>query len=492
LVAGRKLGAVDADKNNIASRANDGLQESHEAAFGADATIDSPEGSREDAIMQTTDVTRGPRSRSVSATDSTADTRSPQSQTRRRFLRSGVALAGATVASATGIAAARAQKLEIPQSNLEMGRIIEPNAYGMPSKFESRVSRRRTDVLVNRQNWSDWSMTPLQDQLGIITPNGLFFERHHAGVPDIDPDKHTLVIHGMVKQPLKFSMSDLMRYPSASKFYFLECSGNGLTDWTKAASTTVQQSHGLLSCAQWTGIPVSTLLDEAGMDPAAKWVLFEGADGSGHARSIPIQKVMADTLLVYGQNGERLRPEQGYPLRAFIPGWEGNVSVKWLRRIKPSDEPWNLRSETARYTDPMPEGKWRQFSFVMECKSVITRPSGGMKLAGPGIYPIEGFAWSGNGTIKAVDVTFDGGKTWREAVLEEPFLDRCLTRFRYVWEWDGGPAKIASRAVDSTGYVQPTVAQIAKARALVGFVQHHNGIFPWSVSSSGEVKNAIV
>jgi len=346
-------------------------------------------------------------------------------------------------------------------------------------------------VFVNKQNWSDWSMTPLQHQLGIVTPNGLFFERHHAGVPDIDPDKHQLVIHGMVKQPLKFSMSDLMRYPSVSKIIFLECSGNGLADWTKAASTSVQQSHGLLSCAQWTGIPVATLLDEAGIDPAAKWVLFEGADGAAHARSIPIQKVMADTLLVYGQNGERLRPEQGYPLRVLIPGWEGNVSVKWLRRIKVSDQPWHLRSETARYTDPMPEGKWRQFSFVMECKSVITRPSGGMKLTGPGIYPIEGFAWSGNGTIKAVDVTVDGGKTWREAVLEEPILDRCLTRFRYVWDWDGGPAKIASRAVDSTGYVQPTVAEIAKARALAGFVQHHNGIFPWSVSQAGEVKNAI-
>jgi sulfane dehydrogenase subunit SoxC len=269
----------------------------------------------------------------------------------------------------------------------------------------------------------------------------------------------------MVKQPLKFSMSDLMRNPSVSKIFFLECSGNGLADWTKAASTTVQQSHGLLSCAQWTGLPVSALLDEAGSDPAAKWVLFEGADGSAHARSIPIEKVMADTLLVYGQNGKRLRPEQGYPLRVLTPGWEGNVSVKWVRRIKVLDQPWHLRSETARYTDPMPQGKWRQFSFVMECKSVITRPSGGMKLTGPGIYPIDGFAWSGNGTIKAVDVTVDGGKTWREAVLEEPVLDRCLTRFRYVWGWDGGPAKIASRAVDSGGYVQPTVAEIAKARA---------------------------
>ena len=414
------------------------------------------------------------------------------SHDRRSFLRSGAALAGAGVASATGIVAARAQPLQIPQSAKEMGRVIEPAVYGMPSKFEANVKRRRTDVFVNRQNWSDWSMTPLQDQLGIVTPNGLFFERHHAGTPDIDPDQHVLVIHGMVRQPLKFSMSDLMRYPSVSKFYFLECSGNGLTDWTKAASTTVQQSHGLLSCAQWTGVPVSTLLQEAGVQGGAQWILFEGADGASHGRSMPLDKVMQDCLLVWGQNGERLRPEQGYPLRLLVPGWEGNVSVKWLRRIKVGDQPWHLRSETARYTDPMPEGKWRQFSFVMECKSVITRPSGGMKLQGPGTYEIEGFAWSGNGSVRAVDVTLDGGKSWRPARLEEPILDKCLTRFRYTWSWDGGPAKIASRAVDDTGYVQPTVADIAKGRALVGFVQHHNGVFPWSVSPSGEVKNAIV
>lgn len=430
---------------------------------------------------------RGSPSRRIASTDSAA----PRSPDRRVFLRGGAVLAGATVASAAGITTAGAQRLEIPASAKEMGRIIEPEAYGMPSKFEAQVKRRRSDVLVNRQNWSDWSMTPLQHQLGIVTPNGLFFERHHAGVPDINPDQHQLVIHGMVKQPLRFSMSDLMRYPSMSKFYFLECSGNGLTDWTKAASTTVQQSHGLLSCAQWTGLPVSTLLQEAGMDRAAKWVLFEGADGSSHARSMPIDKVMGDCLLVWAQNGERLRPEQGYPLRLLVPGWEGNVSVKWLRRIKVGDQPWHLRSETARYTDPMPEGKWRQFSFVMECKSVITRPSGGMKLTGPGTYEIEGFAWSGNGTVKTVDVTLDGGKSWRQARLEQPVLDKCLTRFRYTWNWDGGPAKIASRAVDSTGYVQPTVADIAKSRALAGFVQHHNGVHPWSISQDGEVKNAI-
>lgn len=412
---------------------------------------------------------------------------------RRQFLRNGAALAGAALAAGTvGVSRASAETLEVPASNKEMGRTLEPATYGMPSKYEANVKRRRSDVFVNKQNWSDWSMTPLQDQIGIVTPNGLFFERHHAGIPDIDPDKHLLVIHGMVKQPLKFTMSDLMRYPSVSKFHFMECSGNGLTDWTKAASKTVQQSHGLLSCAQWTGVPLSWLLDEAGLQDGAKWILLEGADGSGHLRSIPIEKAMGDALLVYGMNGERLRPENGYPLRAFFPGWEGNVCIKWLRRIKVGDQPWNVRSETARYTDPMPEGKWRQFSFVMECKSVITRPSGGMKMYGPGPYEVEGFAWSGNGSIKAVDVTFDGGKNWVEAQLEDPVLDRCLTRFRYRWKWDGGPAKIASRAIDSTGYVQPTVQDIAKSRALAGFVQHHNGIFPWSIAADGEVKNAIV
>jgi len=416
----------------------------------------------------------------------------PILQGRRQFLRNGSALAGAALAGgAIGGTRAHAEALQIPASNTAMGRPLEAASYGMPSKYEGNVLRRRSDVLVNKQNFSDWSMTPLQNQIGITTPNGLFFERHHNGIPDIDPDAHLLVIHGMVKQPLKFTMSDLMRYPSTSKFYFLECSGNGLTDWTKAASTTVQQSHGLLSCAQWTGVPLSWLLDEAGLADGAKWVLFEGGDGSGHLRSIPIEKAMSDVILAYGQNGERLRPENGYPLRAIIPGWEGNVNVKWLRRIKVGDQPWQIRGETARYTDPMPNGKWRQFSFVMECKSVITRPSGGMKMHGPGLYEIEGFAWSGNGTIKAVDVTFDGGKTWVEAQLEEPVLDRCLTRFRYRWHWDGGPAKIASRAVDSTGYVQPTVDEIAKVRALTGFVQHHNGIFPWSIDANGEVKNAI-
>ena len=414
-----------------------------------------------------------------------------ESEDRRAFLRKSAAMAGGALAAGSVASTARAAPLAIPGTEQEMGRPIPPAMYGMPSKYEAHVARRRSDVLVNRQNWSDWSMTPLQHQYGIITPNGLIYERHHAGTPDIDPKTHQLVIHGMVRQPLVFSMEDLMRYPTVSRFYFLECSGNGLTDWLKPASTTVQQTHGLLSGAQWTGIPVSWLLDEAGVQPGAKWIAFEGADGASHTRSVPLEKALDDCLLVYASNGEMLRPENGYPLRLLVPGWEGNVSVKWLRRIKVGDQPWHFRSETARYTDPMPQGKWRQFSFDMECKSVITRPSGGMKLGGRGWYEIQGLAWSGNGTIRAVDVTLDGGRNWQEATLDQPVLDKCLTQFRFRWNWDGGPATIASRAVDSTGYVQPTVADLQKVRAIVGFVQHHNAIQPWSVAATGEVKNAI-
>jgi sulfane dehydrogenase subunit SoxC len=294
-----------------------------------------------------------------------------------------------------------------------------------------------------------------------------------------------------VKQPLEFTMDDLHRYPSVSRFYFLECSGNGLTDWLKPASTTVQQTHGLLSGALWTGVLASTLLEEAGIDPRAKWALIEGADASAHTRSVPMEKMLDDTMIVYAMNGEALRPENGYPVRALLPGWEGNISVKWLRRIKLGEQPWHFRSETARYTDPMPDGKWRQFSMVMETKSVITNPSGGMRLKGAGFYEITGLAWSGSGKIRAVDISTDGGKTWREARLEEPIMDKCLTRFKAAWNWDGQPAVLMSRAVDNNGYVQPTVADIQKKRAIVGFVQHHNAIQPWAVNANGEVRNVI-
>ena len=417
-----------------------------------------------------------------------------QSQGRRRFLHKGAAMAGTALAGgAVGASVAQAAPLEIAESSKTMGRPIPATEYGMPSKFEKHYVRLRSNVFVNRQNQSDWSMTPLQYQQGILTPNGVIFERHHNGTPDLDPDKHRLVIHGMVKQPLVFTMSDLMRYSAVTRFHFMECSGNGLTDWTKPASTTVQQSHGLLSCAQWVGIPISTLLDEAGLAPGAKWIAFEGADGSGHTRSIPVEKAMSDGMLVYAMNGEMLRPENGYPLRAFFPGWEGNTCVKWLRRIKVGDEPWHFRSETARYTDPMPDGRWRQFSMEMDAKSVITAPSGGQKLAGTGTHEIRGFAWSGRGKIAKVDVSTDGGKNWREAVLDDPVLDKCLTCFRLPWNWNGGPAVLQSRAMDSTGYVQPSIQEIGGHRGIHPylFVQHHNGIQSWAVTEKGEVSNVI-
>ena len=411
---------------------------------------------------------------------------------RRNFLRRSVAMAGGAAVAAGGAArSAGAAPLAVPLTEQAMGRPIELTAYGMPSKYEAHVLRRRVDVPKQLQNWSDWSMTPIQYQPGIITPNGLIFERHHAGTPDIDPKTHRVVIHGMVRQPLQFTIDDLVRYPSVSRFHFHECSGNGLTDWLKPSATTVQQTHGLLSGVLWTGVLASTLIDEAGMDPKAAWVLFEGADSAGHARSIPLEKVMDDAIIVYAMNGERLRPENGYPLRLVLPGWEGNTSIKWLRRIKVGDQPWHLRSETARYTDPMPEGKWRQFSMVMETKSVITSPSGGQSLKRPGFYEVTGFAWSGSGKIRAVDVSFDGGKNWREAVVEGPVMDKSLTRFKIGWNWDGKPAVLMSRAVDNNGYVQPSVADIQKSRAIVGFVQHHNGIQPWAINEKGEVRNAI-
>ena len=284
-----------------------------------------------------------------------------------------------------------------------------------------------------------------------------------------------------------------MRYPSVSRFHFLECSGNGLADWLKTASTTVQQTHGLLSGGQWTGIPVSWLLDEAGLQPGGEVGAVRRRRRLGaHALDPDREGAWTTCLIVYGANGEMLRPENGYPLRVLVPGWEGNVSVKWLRRIKVSDQPWHFRSETARYTDPMPEGKWRQFSFEMECKSVITRPSGGMKLDRPGPVEIQS-ASRGRATAASPRSTssVDGGRNWQRGRARGPGARQVLTRFRYRWNWNGSPAMIQSRAVDSTGYVQPTVADIQKARAIVGFVQHHNGIQPWSISAAGEVKNAI-
>jgi len=360
--------------------------------------------------------------------------------------------------------------------------------YGTRSQFETEVRWRYPTAT----EYTSWSMTPLGHSVGIITPSGLHFERHHAGVPTIDPAKHRLLVHGMVDKPMTYSMAQLRRYPAISRFYFVECSGNTLTEWREPTLKTAQGTHGLTSTSEWTGVPLSTLLAEVGVRDGAAWVLAEGADGATMTRSIPLDKCWSDALLAYGQNGEAIRPEQGYPLRLLLPGWEGNANIKWLRRLEISDKPFMTREETSKYTDLLANGKARQFSFVMEAKSVITFPSGEMKLPGPGFYEISGIAWSGRGSVRRVDVSTDGGKTWSPAALDQPVLPLCHTRFRFPWRWDGAPAIVQSRCVDETGYVQPTLAALVKARGLngkFGSVYHHNAIQSWGIAADGSVSN---
>jgi sulfane dehydrogenase subunit SoxC len=410
---------------------------------------------------------------------------------RRAFLRNGsivttAALAGGLKPQAAFSAAANELPPHVPFWTTQQGRSILSPPYGVPSPFEAAVVRRPVGGAPT--DTAAWSFTPLQDLHGIITPNGLVFERHHAGVPAIDPDQHRLIVHGLVQRPLIFSMDDLMRFPSVSRIHFLECSGNGSPEWKAPTGNTVQYTHGLLSCCEWTGVLLSTVLQEAGVDARASWILAEGADAAAMTRSIPLEKAWDDALLAYAQNGERLRPEQGYPLRLFLPGFEGNSSVKWLRRLKVGDQPFQTREETSKYTDLLPDGSARQFTFYMEAKSVITFPSAGQRLERPGYCEITGLAWSGHGRVQRVDVSVDAGRSWQQARLEEPVLSRALTRFRLPWRWQGQPAALQSRALDESGYVQPTLAQLVAVRGLRSHY-HNNAIQTWEVNVKGEVRN---
>ena len=337
------------------------------------------------------------------------------------------------------------------------------------------------------------SRTPLQDSMGIITPSSLHFERHHSGVPTIDPARHELLVHGLVKQPLAFSLDDLRRLPSVSRIHFIECAGNSGREHAGNPGETAQKSHGLVSCSEWTGVPLAAVLEAVGLGRGARWLVAEGADAGRHSRSVPLDKAMDDVLVVYGQNGEALRPEQGYPLRLLVPGWEGNVHVKWLHRLQLSEGPAMSRDEAASYTDLMPDGRAWQFSFEMDVKSVITRPSGGQKLVRRGRHQISGLAWSGRGRVARVEVSCDGGGTWRDAALEGPVLSKAFTRFTLPWNWDGGEATLLSRATDETGDVQPARLTLVQARGLApgpdGF-NHYNGIKPWHIRRSGEVTHA--
>lgn len=414
---------------------------------------------------------------------------------RRHFLKNALTMAGSgALALHGGAALAGNQNLppnlppNLPQWTSKLGDGVLTNPYGLPSKYENQTVRRTVPWLT-ADAISSISMTPLHSLKGIITPNGLVFERYHAGVPTINPDEHRLIIHGLVDRPLIFTMDDLRRFPSVSEIKFLECPANGGMEWKGPQMEALQFTHGMISCCEWSGVRLSTLLDEAGLKPQGKWILAEGADGAAMARSIPIEKALDDTIVVYAQNGEALRPEQGYPLRLVNPGWEGNTSIKWLRRLEVGDKPWHMREETSKYTDLMPDGRARQFSFVQECNSVITSPSPELPFkGGKGWYEIEGLAWSGRGKIKAVDISFDGGINWQQAPLKGLVLSKCLTRFSTMINWQGNPMLLQSRAIDDTGYVQPTLKQLRFERG-GNSIYHKNAIHTWKVNANGSVQN---
>ena len=355
---------------------------------------------------------------------------------------------------------------------------VAPTGYGQRSTFEQSVR-------VPRSWWA--SLTPLQDSHGILTPSALHFERHHNGVPVIHPGHHRLMIHGLVAQPWAFTMDDLKRFPATSRLAFIECSGNSAIEWKAPTGQTVQQTHGLTSTSEWTGVALKTVLLEVGVKPEASWMLAEGSDAAAMTRSLPLAPLIEEALLCYAQNGEPLRPEQGYPLRLLLPGWEGNTCIKWLRRLKFGTAPFMTREETSQYTDLMPDGTARQFTMVMEAKSVITSPSGGQRVQ-PGFIDIRGLAWSGRGRIAQVEVSTDGGRSWQQAVLQDPILPKCHTRFYLPWRWNEEDVILQSRCLDETGYVQPSRAALVAVRG-VNSVFHYNAIQSWKIAADGQVSN---
>ena len=410
---------------------------------------------------------------------------------RRRFL-GAAGLAGAGLAaSALPLRAQEAKPdpliTDIQDWNRYLGDGVDKRPYGTPSPFEKHIVRRDVSWLTASPD-SSVNFTPLHELDGIITPSGLCFERHHGGIAEIDPANHRLMIHGMVDKPLVFTMEDIKRMPRQSHVHFLECAANSGMEWRGAQLNGCQFTHGMVHNVMYTGVPLKLLLAEAGLKANAKWLMLEGADSSGMNRSLPVEKALDDVLIAFAMNGEALRPEQGYPLRAVVPGWEGNIWVKWLRRIEAGDKPWQAREETSKYTDLLADGRSRRFTFIMDAKSVVTNPSPQAPLKHKGRNVLSGLAWSGRGTIKRVDVTLDGGKNWQSARIDGPVLNKSLTRFYVDFDWAGQELLIQSRAMDSTGYVQPTKDELRKVRG-VNSIYHNNGIQTWQVRPNGETEN---
>ena len=413
---------------------------------------------------------------------------------RRSFMGKALAMgAGVAAASKAAFAAPAGEDaiLKLPAHTTGLGQGVATDGYGKPSKWESNLTRRESPGLT-RVTQASVSFCPLQGLFGIITPSGLHFERHHQGWWDIDPSKHRFMVNGLVSRPRVFTMDDLMRLPSVSRIHFIECGANTGPEWGNVALPSVQYTHGMISCAEFTGVLLSTVLEMCGIDKKrARYVLAEGADGSSMTRTISMETAMDDVIVAWGMNGEMLRPENGYPLRLVVPGVQGVSWVKYLRRIEVGDKPYATKDEAIHYIDLQPDGQHRQYTSIQECKSVITTPSGGQTLLDQGYYNISGLAWSGRGSVKRVDVSVDGGRNWRTARMEGPVLSKALTRFNIDWVWDGKPAIIQSRAIDSTGYVQPKINQLRAVRGTRS-VYHNNAIQSWKITENGEVSNVQV
>jgi sulfane dehydrogenase subunit SoxC len=413
---------------------------------------------------------------------------------RRALLGKGFAVAGAvgTAGLATGAAA---EPLADAPWSLEFGQITP--AIQTPSPFEKDVTRALSNPKGEFRN--SHARTPHHLINGTVTPNGLHFSINHCGIPNIDPAQHKLVIHGMVRQPLEFTLDSLSRYPLVTRMAFVECAGNSAPMFSKAPlQTTVQMLHGLVSNSEWTGVPLSVLLDEAGIDPNAKWLVAEGADSHFLDRSVPVKKAYEDAMVAIYQNGERLMPGNGYPMRLLLPGYQGNMNVKFLRRLKAVDQPSYTYFETKNYSQILPGGKTWRFHFLMEVKSFITYPSFGHHLKEPGFYAISGVAYSGTGRISKVLVSADGGKSWGEAALQGPAQPKAFTRFVMPWRWDGQPAVLMSRAWDEAGNAQPLRAEFVAQRGetkkpvatpLAFPNQHYNSITSWGIDGKGEIKH---
>jgi sulfane dehydrogenase subunit SoxC len=413
---------------------------------------------------------------------------------RRALLQGGALVAGAMTSGVAPTGAA-AEPLQVDPWSLEKGEVVP--AYQVPSRFEKNVVRTLSNP--NNEFRTSHARTPHQMLQGAITPNGLFFSICHSGIPDIDPAQHKLVIHGLVKQPLVYTLETLSRYPTVTRTHFVECSGNSAPMFSsEPLQVTAQALHGLASNAEWTGVLLSTLLEETGIDPKATWLLAEGADAPSLHRSVPIKKALDDAMIALYQNGERIQPGNGYPMRLLLPGYQGNMNVKYVRRIKLIDQPAMSFFESKTYSQILPTGKMWLFHFTQEVKSFITHPSFGQALHGPGFYEISGIAYSGNGRISKVMVSADGGKSWAQAALQEPVLPKAFTRFRMPWRWEGQPAILQSRASDEAGNVQPTRAEFVAARGqstkplttpLAFPNQHYNSITSWGIDSKGEIKH---